>query len=171
MMARLVAVACAVAGAHLVAAPLAITRSVRVISDTLNGPAPRIVPGTIVDYEIVVANQLDVFLRPAQDEKISETIPDTIRVRLTPLGANGSPVQFEDGGLLGLGILPSGATFSFVSLASQTDGLDFSNGAWGYVPQPDANGYDPALRGIRVTLGGTHQAGRSFRLRYRALIP
>ncbi|MFD1950958.1 hypothetical protein ACFSGX_09290 [Sphingomonas arantia] len=154
------------------ASPLTFARGVRIVTPPTNGLAPRILPGTQVDYEINVTNQLDLFVSGARGVTIEETVSAKTRMQVTSLGTNGSPVQFEDGSLLGTGLLGSGATFGFVSLASETDGLEFTNGtAWGYIPRPDADGYDPAVRGFRVKLGGTHIAGRTFRLRYRVLIP
>lgn len=161
------------APAATIGADMAVTRTVQTVTaDAVTGSMARILPGTIVEYSITVANQRSVLAVPVRSLAIEEKIPETVLMVLKPLGTDGSPIQFEDGSLLGTGLLPSGATFGFAALGSLTDSVDFSDGkSWSYVPTPDSAGYDPALRAIRVRLGGTPLAGRSFRLRYRALVP
>jgi hypothetical protein len=103
---------------------------------------------------------------------ITEAIPAGVALRVADLGAAGSgPVEFADGSLLGTGLLGSGLTYGFGGTSSTTDDLEFSDGTrWSYAPVPDAYGFDPAVRAIRVTLHGTHAANTSYRLRYRVLI-
>jgi len=67
-----------------------------------------------------------------------------------------------------LGVGDSGLTYSFSSLASATDGIEFSDGtSWTYTPVPDASGYDANVRAIRIKPLTTFKAGGSFTVRFR----
>jgi hypothetical protein len=76
----------------------------------------------------------------------------------------------------------SGLTYSFASLAAANDDLDFSNDTdssdgitYGYVPQPDAEGYDANVTYIRFMPKGTLNpaSGSSqpeFKFRYKVKV-
>ena len=163
---------------------LAITKSYVVASDPLGLARPRMLPGVEIDYALTVTNPVQDIIRVdllglvtlSSDTigapTIVEDIPEGLALRVTNYAAsgNGGPVEFTDGGTLKL--TNSGLRYSFSSLDSTGDGLDFFDGTkWGYVPTPDTSGYDPKVRAIRVTTTGTRMAGLgSFRLRYRARI-
>jgi hypothetical protein len=68
-------------------------------------------------------------------------------------GAGSGPVEFTDG----TGSASSGLTYLFISLADLTDDVDFSTDGVDYtfVPTPDADGFDTAVRYIRVIPSGT----------------
>ena len=86
--------------------------------------------------------------------------------KLCQLGRAGGPVIFTDPG-------GSGLTYTFTSLASATDSLEFSSnsgGSWNHVPAADAQGCDSNVTGFRVRPGGGLGAGRSFTLRVRYII-
>lgn len=159
-----------VAAAH--AAALTLTKSSTVVSDQLNLLIPRALPGSVVDYSILVTNPLANLLTPVRGEVIADAVPDKMVLRVVDYGAAGSgPVEFADGNLLNLGLTGSGLALKFTNLSSTTDGVEFFDGAsWSYAPTPDANGYDVRVRAIRVTLTGTHVAGGSYRLRFRTRI-
>lgn len=163
------AAALALPAAPLRADNLQIVKSTAVVADQVSAINPRALPGSDIDYTLMVANPLANALLPVRQVVISDTIPVYARLKVADYGAAGSgPVGFTDGDLLGLGLLGSGLTYSYASLASATDGLDFYDGAsWGYVPVADADGYDGKVRAIRVTLTGTQATNSSFRLRYR----
>jgi hypothetical protein len=85
-------------------------------------------------------------------------------------GAGSGPVSFTDGAV------SSALTYTFTSLSSTTDGIEFSNNSgssWTYVPTPDANGFDAAVTHFRVTPTGTFRGTRcasgttSFSIGYR----
>jgi len=87
--------------------------------------------------------------------------------------AGSGPVAFVNGAT------PSGLTYSFASLASTTDGLQFSTLAspsatnpadWAYAPTAGAGGIDPAVTYIRVKLGSSFAANGSFSVSFRAKV-
>ena len=73
---------------------------------------------------------------------------------------------------------PSSAlTWTFTSLSSTTDDVDFSNDGgttWTYVPVPDANGYDAAVTHLRLrpkgTMPGNGGGDPWFELRFRVTV-
>lgn len=157
------------------AAPLTATKTATVISDPLGDAAPKSLPGAIVDYRIVFTNPLvnATNVQPLTAMTIDDVLPASVVLKVSDLaGAGKGPVEFLDGAIIpGLGLLNSGMTCSFVSLASATDCVDFNDGTgWGYVPVPDANGYDAKVRAIRVRPVTNFSAGGSFQLRYRVMI-
>lgn len=150
---------------------LTVTKTATVISDPLGYTlVPRSLPGAIVDYKVLYQNPSGNFLKPVRNLVTEDVLPANVVLNVGDLaGAGKGPVEFVDGGLLGLGA--SGLGYSFASLASSTDGLEFYNGTtWAYTPQPDAAGYDPAVRAIRVTTTATFATNTSFQLRYRVKI-
>ena len=67
-------------------------------------------------------------------------------------GAGSGPVVFANGAT------PSGLSYSFTSLSSTTDDVDFSNNGgtnYTYVPTPDASGYDLNVNAVRINPKGT----------------
>jgi hypothetical protein len=152
--------------------PLGMTRSIAVVSDPVGNLSPRALPGGTVDYKSLVTNPVGNLLKPVRNLVLSETLPANVVLRVTDLAASGKgPVEFADGNLLGTGLLASGLTYSFTSLGSTGDGLEFFDGtSWSYQPVPDADGYDAKVRAIRVTLTGSFSTATSFQLRYRARI-
>lgn len=168
---RTIALAAALAlpAAPSLADTLQIAKSTAVVTDQVSTINPRALPGSDIDYTLMVANPVANALLPVRQVVISDTIPVYARLKVADYGAAGSgPVGFTDGNLLALGLLGSGLAYSFATLASATDGLEFSDGtSWSYVPVADADGYDGKVRAIRVTLTGTQATNSSFRLRYR----
>lgn len=169
---RLLLLAGALLPAAAGAASLSVAKSTQVVSDALGLVRPRMLPGSVVDYLLTVTNPVGNLTTPVTGQAIEDTIPAATALRVADLGAAGSgPVEFVDGGLLGLGLTNSGLSYRFTALASTTDGIDFFDGtSWTYVPVPDASGYDTRVRGIRVRLTGTHATLGSYRLRYRTKI-
>jgi hypothetical protein len=103
---------------------------------------------------------------------IVDRMPANTRLFVGDLGAPGSgPVAFVNGS-------PSSAlTWTYTSLNSLTDDLEFSNDngvSWTYVPVPDGSGTDAAVTDIRMRPKGTmppQGAGSpSFELRFRVLV-
>lgn len=153
------------------AAPLAVTKTAATVADQVNAINPKAIPNATVDYAIRVDNPNTILSGQAiAAVVIQDTIPANVVLRVADYGAAGSgPVEFVDGNLLGLGLLGSGLSYGFAGLSSTADSLEFStNGAtWTYTPVPDAQGYDPNVRAIRVKLAGTQAASSAFRLRFR----
>jgi hypothetical protein len=70
-------------------------------------------------------------------------------------GAGSGPVDFQDGSP------SSGLSYSFISLGSTTDDLEFSSDGgltYNYTPTADASGCDPLVTHVRVSPTGTFAA-------------
>lgn len=145
-------------------AALSVTKVSSLISDPVNLTSnPKAIPGALVEYLISVANN-----GTAATDNNSVVVIDTgpADAKLCQVSRAGGPVVFTDPG-------GSGLTYSFTSLSSATDSLEFSNNdgaTWAYVPAADAQGCDAGVTGFRVRPGGALAAGRSFTLRVRYII-
>jgi hypothetical protein len=76
------------------------------------------------------------------------------------------------------GVPTSGLTYTFVSLASAADSLEFSSDGgttWTYTPVPDGNGADAAVTHFRIRPTGAFAANSgsapSFTQRFRMRVP
>ncbi|MCY0966714.1 hypothetical protein [Parathalassolituus penaei] len=143
-----------------------------VLNDPINGTNnPKAIPGAEVLYTLNVRN-----VGEGTIDTNSVTLSDTIPL-LTPFFVgnltNGSPIEFIEGAS------PSYLTLTFISLDSTTDDVEFSNdngNSFGYVPTPDADGYDYALTHFRVKPKGTmpeavNGVTPGFLLRYKVRVP
>ena len=163
-------IALAMLAAPAAAAPLTLVKASSVVADGVN---PKAIPGALVDYTVVVTNPAANSLSAVGGVTVTDTLPVNVKLRVADLGASGSgPVEFADGNLLGLGLLNSGLSYGFVSLASASDSIDFSTDGvtWSYVPVVDASGCDARVRAIRIRLAGNQVAGSGFRLRFRVAV-
>lgn len=164
------------------AAPLTITKSSLLMTDPLNGIAnPKAIPGAVVDYTVKITNPNGIFTT-VTPVSISDAIPPRTKFFVGTLGSvklnslellTAGPIAFYDDNLLGLGLLGSDLSYSFVALNNGSDSVAFSNdngATWGYTPIADADGYDANITNVRITLGGTFRAGSNFSLRYRVMI-
>lgn len=151
------------------AANLTIVKSTTIVTDQVNTLNPKALPGATIDYSLMVTNPIGNLGVPVTSVVITEQIPANVILRVDNInGSSGGPVEFRDGALLGL--LASGLTYTYTSLTSTTDKLEFFDGTnWNY--QPTSNGgYDANVRAIRITLTGTHNTTGSFQLRYRVQV-
>lgn len=151
------------------ASPLTIVKTSSVVSDPQNNLLPKRVPGAFVDYTITITNPNGA-LTTVNGVTFADAIPANTALRVADLGLlpGSGPVVFADGLLP-----PSLLTYSFISLGSTSDRLDFScdNGAtWTCTPVADANGTDARVTNIRVRLGGNQVAGSSFSIRFRVMV-
>ena len=81
-------------------------------------------------------------------------------------GSSGGPIIFTNGSPT------SGLTYSYTSLASLTDTLDFFNNngsTWTYIPTANASGVDTNVTNFRIKPTGVMAANGtfSFRVRYQ----
>jgi hypothetical protein len=140
------------------------------VSSTTN---PKAIPGSWVDYTITASNNGtgDV---DNESLVITDPMASDVDLFVADLGVAGSgPVEFTDGA----GSASSGLTYVFIALGNLTDDVDFSTDGVDYtfVPTPDADGFDTAVRFIRVNPSGTF-LGRStatpttFDLRFRVRV-
>ena len=148
-----------------VSAPLTITKASQAYSDPVNGTTnAKEIPGGFVTYTVTVAN-------PGSGTVDNNTIviSDPTPAKLTLFvgnltGSSGGPVAFTDGSPA------SSLSYTFTSLASTTDDVDFSKDGgttWTYVPVPDASGVDANVTHIRFKPKGIMAANSSFTLKFR----
>jgi len=142
---------------------------VQTISDPIEGTTnPKAIPGAVMQYTVVVTNQ-GKGASDANTVKVTDAIPANLQLVVTDIGGAGSgPVLFTQGSPT------SGLSYTFTSLASLADSLDFSNNSgttWTYVPTANGNGVDPAVTNIRISPTGAFAANAgtapSFTLQFR----
>lgn len=129
------------------------------------------IPGAIVEYSVTVSNAGGA--ADASSVRISDPIPVQTALRVADIaGAGSGPVAFGDG------TTSSGLTYTFTSLASNTDDVEFSNdggSTWTYVPVPGSTGCDTAVTHLRINPKGTFVADTatpdpSFTVRFRVCV-
>lgn len=144
-------------------ANLSVTKISSVLSDPVNGTTnPKAIPGALVDYLITISNS-GVSAADSGSVVISDSGPANAKLCFDANGT-GTPVAFTDGSPV------SGLTYSYISLGSTTDNLQFSNdngSTWTYVPTADADGCDAAVTNFRLTPQGAFKPSSSFTLRTR----
>ncbi len=146
-------------------ASLSATKISSVISDPVNGSNnPKAIPDAVINYQIGV-NNLGPSRADADTITVTDDIPSETKMCLADLGGAGSgPVQFVNGSP------SSGLSYTFSSLASTTDDLEFSNdngATWNYTPTADADNCDAAITNFRVQPDGSFNANTSFTLSAR----
>lgn len=136
----------------ILAADLILVKNAAILTDPVNGASnPKAIPGAVASYTITVNNQGG---RPADLDStvISDTIPSDSSLMVSDIGGAGSgPLIFTDGSPA------SGLSYTFGSLASTTDDLEFSSdggATFGYTPAPDGNGVDANVTDIRINPKG-----------------
>jgi hypothetical protein len=146
--------------------PLTILKSSVAYSDPLNNLTnPKEIPGGFVTYTLVIANPATLAV-DSNSIVIVDATPANLQFFVGNLSGSSGPALFADGSPA------SGLTYTFTSLASTTDDVEFSNNggtSWTYVPTANANGVDTAITHIRIRPKGAMAAGSSFtlQLRYR----
>jgi hypothetical protein len=136
---------------------MTIVKSSLAYYDPLNGLVnPKAIPGGFIASNILVANP-GAWAADSNSVAIVEATPANMEIYV----AGAAPITFTNG-------TPSSAlTFTFTSLASTTDDVEFSsNGGstWTYVPTPDVNGVDAAVTHVRLKPKGSMAAASSFTL-------
>jgi uncharacterized repeat protein (TIGR01451 family) len=143
-------------------ADLTIVKTSAVASDPQGNLLPKRVPGSLVDYTVTITNPNGA-LTTVNGVTFTDAIPANTVLSTADLGLlNSGPVDFG----AGLSLL----TYSFTSLGSTTDRLDFScdNGStWTCVPNTT---YDTRVTNIRVRLGGNQLTNTSFTIRFRVKV-
>ena len=149
---------------------LVFMKTVSVTSDPVNGTTnPKNIPGAEVLYTLRVTNT-GAGTVDNNTILVTDPIPANTDLFVGDLGAVGSgPIVFVQG------TPTSNLTYTFTSLASSTDDVEFSNDGgttWTYVPTPP---FAPAVNRIRLNPKGI-MAGASgglnpfFELRFRVRI-
>ena len=128
-------------------ASLVISKTSALISDPINGTSfPKLIPGAIVDYTIVVTN---TGTGPVDANTI--VMIDPIPPALAPF-VTGTAVTYSD--TLGAG---SPISCPYATCVSWTKAAGGTTG-WGAALTPDGAGYDAAVTGVRVIPSGTMPA-------------
>ncbi len=136
-------------GTFLVALPsLTILKSSTVVSDPLNNTTnPKRIPLSVVRYDITVTNGGLGYVE-ANSLAIIDAVPANSVMFVST--TSGNPVVFVNGST------PSGLTYNYATnVTYSSTGVA---GPWTYNPVPDANGYDPNVRAVRVRPGGVMNA-------------
>ncbi len=137
---------------------LTLIKSALPTSDPINGTtSPFNIPGATVLYSVQTTNT--GLGSPDNDSLIvTDPIPANTELFVNDLGGAGSgPLLFIDG----TAPLDSGLSYTFTSLGSTTDDIEFSNDngtSWTYTPTPDAEGYDANVTNIRIHPKGAMNA-------------
>jgi uncharacterized repeat protein (TIGR01451 family) len=143
---------------------LTILKTSAVISDPVNGAVlPKRIPNAIVSYGVTVTNS-----GPGTVDAGTLVITDLIPAHSTLfVGTAPGAVTFTNGAT------PSGLSFVQASHVSYSSvGVA---GPWDYAPSPDADGFDAAVRAIRITPAGVMSAASgasnpAFTIQFRVRI-
>ncbi|MDH3748707.1 MAG: hypothetical protein OER97_10920 [Gammaproteobacteria bacterium] len=135
---------------------LDVDKQIGVVRDPINlSSNPKAIPGSEVRYAITVSNQ-GAGTVDGDTMTISDAVPsEGCMVVLDIAGPGSGPVELTDG------TPSSNLSYSFISLASASDDLDFSNDGgvtYDYVPVANALGCDPAITDIQINPKGTFAA-------------
>ncbi len=135
---------------------LLVTKQLAAVEDPINNTInPKAIPGGQVLYTLGITNQ-----GPGTVDNDTVVITDAIAadlcMKVADLGGAGSgPIAFQDG------TPSSNLSYTFVSLGSTTDDLEFSSDggvSFTYAPTANALGCDPAITHIRILPKGTFPA-------------
>jgi trimeric autotransporter adhesin len=130
------------------------------VSLTVN---PKRLPGAVVSYSIAVTNS-----GPGTVDSgtlvLTDAIPPNSQMYVSTV--SGNPVTFTNGSTA------SGLTYDYATHVSYSStGV---TGPWTYVPVPDANGFDPTVRAVRIAPTGAMSAAGggnpSFTVQFRVKI-
>ena len=142
----------------VVEATLTVLKSAITTSDPINGTtSPYNIPGATVLYSVQI-NNTGLGSPDNNTVIVTDPIPANTELFVNDLGGAGSgPVLFIDG----TAPASSGLSYTFSSLGSTTDDIEFSNdngGSWNYIPVPDSDGYDTNVTNIRINPKGVMNA-------------
>ncbi len=145
--------------------PLGVTKGSTAHTDPVNGAInPKLIPGGFLTYLINVENP-NVVALGTDSLIITDPTATNLHFSVADFGAAGSgPAIFTNGSSA------SALTYSFISLASQTDDIDFSNNGgltWTYVPAPAIDGTDSNVNTVRIRPKGAMAAASSFSVSFR----
>ncbi|TAK38302.1 MAG: DUF11 domain-containing protein [Lysobacteraceae bacterium] len=142
--------------------PLTLVKLMFVVDDPVNGVTmPKAIPGATVEYRVIITNPATTAI-DAGTLVVTDPLPIHTDLRATDLGGPGSgPVLFVDGSPA------SGLTYAYPGdIDFSQDGSD-----WSYVPNPDVDGFDPAIRFIRIRPQGSFNGNNAqFTLRFHVRV-
>lgn len=144
---------------------LVVQKTVEVLNDPVNAAAnPKRIPGSLQRYVVNVRNTGSGWV-DANSLVVTDPVPPN--TELCVAAACGPAIEFVDGTPSSGLSLPGGA----VTYSNQPGG----GPPYTYVPVPNAAGYDPAVRGVRIAPAGTMNpataAGQpAFAVRFRVRV-
>jgi len=124
---------------------LTIKKTSEVVSDPTGSANPKRIPGAVVRYDITVTNS-----GPGIVDSNSLVIVDPVPANTVLYVGGATPVVFVNGTPV------SGLSYNYVTAVSYSS-VDES-GPFTYTPVPDANGYDAAVRALRIAPAGVMNA-------------
>lgn len=146
-----------------VPASVGVSKTSAVVRDPINGAAaPKHIPGSAVDYTLTVTNSTAQGLT-ADTMFVADMLPGAVKLFVSDLVA-GAPFEFSANG--------SDLTCGYGGSQAASDCVEFStNGVdWTYVPVPDGDGADSAVRYVRFKPRGAMSPSSDFVLRYRVIL-
>ncbi len=153
-------------GTFVVAIPqpsLTILKTSTVLSDPVSGSNPKRIPLAVVRYDVSVTNT-----GPGTVDSGTLVITDPVPAAASMYVAttSGDPVVFLNGATA------SGLTYNYA--ANVTYSSVGASGPWTHSPVPDANGFDAAVRAVRIAPTGVMSAAGSgnpsFTIQFRIRI-
>lgn len=139
--------------------PLTVLKSSQATSDPLNGSVnAKAIPGARMTYTVQVANPY-LYTVTNNSVVIVDPTPANLKLYVADLAASSGPLIFDGGSP------SSGLSYTYASLGSESDDIDFSNDggvSWTYVPVPDAAGADPNVTHVRIRPQGAMNPNSSF---------
>ena len=143
---------------------ITMVKSSVLLSSPVAGNLKRI-PQAVVRYDITVTNSGPGIVDP-NTVVITDPIPANTAMYVATTPAN--PVVFVNG----TGNAVSGLTFTYATNVQYSS--TGASGPWTYTPVPDPDGFDPAVRAVRIAPGGTMSAAGTgnptFTLQFRVRI-
>ena len=124
---------------------LTILKTSTVLSDPIPSAQPKRIPGAVVRYDITVTNS-----GPGTVDANTLVITDPVPANTTMYVGGASPVVFINGSPV------SGLSYSYVTHVKYSSVGE--SGPFTYTPVPDANGFDAAVRAVRVAPAGVMNA-------------
>lgn len=144
---------------------LAVAKTSIAFSDPQNGTAnPKLIPGGLIEYTISVTSPPSYSVT-SNTLVLTDPTPANSELLVTNIGgASSGPAAFGAGS--------SGLVYTFTSLSSSSDNIEFSDDGgvtWAYVPTANANGADPLVTTVQIRPQGAMAASSTAtaKLRYR----
>jgi hypothetical protein len=157
----------AVSAVLSVAPPLTILKASAPYFDPYNGTTnPKLIPGGYLAYTVTVANPA-TYTVDNNSIIVVDATPANLQLYVGNIPGGTGPVLFQQG------VPSSTLTYTFTSLASTTDDVEFSNNGgttWTYVPTPNAYQVDPNVTHMRIRPKGVMAANSTFNLYFGYMI-
>jgi uncharacterized repeat protein (TIGR01451 family) len=152
---------------------LLVLKSTTTLEDPVNGTVnPKAIPGATVGYAVQITNTGPGAVD--NDEVfVTDPIPGNAALAVTDYdGFNPGPVAFVD-------LVPaSGLSYTFISLGSALDDVEFSNdggATYTYTPSDIGDGTDPAVTHVRINpkgvLLGSGAGDPAFQVLFKIRVP